>query len=172
MLTIWDMETKNYYQYREHVNDVLSVSFSTDGLTLASGDSSGIVKLWDLKGGTCLHTFIGHHGNVEGVCFNPDSSMLATAGGLKIKFWEVESGREILSVKAHEDDILCLDFAKDGSKLVSGSWDKTVRIWEVCHPERERKTLLMVLKSCKHELYANVDVARRIFTYINPNLPS
>ena len=30
---------------------------------------------------------------------------------------------------AHNDQITSVDFNKDGDKIVSGSWDKTIKVW-------------------------------------------
>jgi WD40 repeat protein len=41
----------------------------------------------------------------------------------------VETGDEALTLKGHADTVTCLAFSKDGSRLVSSSDDRTVRIW-------------------------------------------
>ena len=39
---------------------------------------------------------------------------------------------ELLSEKkgAHSDVITSVAFSPDGSKIVSGSWDKTIKVWD------------------------------------------
>ena len=68
-----------------HSRYVMSVSFSPDGTKVASGsgdllgDTNGVVKLWDVTNGECLHTLEGHSDSVSSVSFSPDGSKVLTA---------------------------------------------------------------------------------------------
>ena len=44
---------------------------------------------------------------------------------------------ELLSEKtdAHSGNIPSVAFSPDGTKIVSGSWDKTIKVWESGAPE-------------------------------------
>ena len=61
-----------------HVGWVLSVSFSPDGATLASGSGDHTVRLWDANTGAHLRTLTGHMEWVTGVSFSPCGSTLAS----------------------------------------------------------------------------------------------
>lgn len=51
---------------------VLSVSFSSDGKTLASGSSDKTIKFWDVRSGKELRTLRGHSDFVRSVAFSAD----------------------------------------------------------------------------------------------------
>ena len=34
-------------------------------------------------------------------------------------------------LKGHTDEVRSVAFSKDGTKIVSGSWDRTIRVWNV-----------------------------------------
>jgi WD40 repeat protein len=75
----------------------LSVAFTPDGRTLASGggdwDQFGEVALWDAATGRCRFVLQGHASWVEGVAFSPDSRTLVTVGGAgslgELKLWDL-----------------------------------------------------------------------------------
>jgi WD40 repeat protein len=48
-----------------------------------------------------------------------------------LKLWDVACGRETGSFPGHTDFIEALTFSFDGARLVSGSRDKTIMIWEL-----------------------------------------
>src|SRR5215813_6062701 len=55
-----------------HGGSVLSVAFSPDGKTLASGSEDKTVKLWDAQTRQELATLKGHDDVVLSVAFSPD----------------------------------------------------------------------------------------------------
>ena len=61
-----------------HVGWVLSVSFSPDGATLASGSGDHTARLWAANTGEPLRTLTGHMEWVTGVSFSPDGSTVAS----------------------------------------------------------------------------------------------
>jgi len=48
-----------------------------------------------------------------------------------IKLWEVATGKEQATLKAHTGEVLSVAFSLDGKTLASGSNDKTIKLWDV-----------------------------------------
>jgi WD40 repeat protein len=68
---------------------VLSVSWSPDGKTLASGGWDHKIKLWDVAAGKELATLTGHTDEVFAVAWSPDGKTLASASTDKtVKLWD------------------------------------------------------------------------------------
>lgn len=58
--------------------------------------------------------------------FTPDSKRLLTSNGTIL---DVKTGKKILSLKGHQGRIVRARFSSDGKYVVTGSMDKTVRVW-------------------------------------------
>ena len=61
-----------------HKDNVTSVAFSPDGMTLAGGSWDRTARLWDVQTGEQKQVFSGHISSVESVVFSPDGATLAS----------------------------------------------------------------------------------------------
>lgn len=76
-----------------HTEAVLSVAFSPDGKSLASGSGDTTVRIWDLTTETPVHTCEGHKHWVLFVSFSPDCKKIASGGmDHNILIWNTETG--------------------------------------------------------------------------------
>ncbi len=119
-----------------HRDEVTSVSFSRNGVILASGSRDGTVKLWDIATKENIATLEGHRSGVTSVAFSSDGITLASGSyDRTIKLWDVGTRENIATLVEHTNFVTSVVFSPDGQILASGSWDETVRLWDVATKE-------------------------------------
>ncbi|HIK12221.1 MAG TPA: serine/threonine protein kinase [Oscillatoriaceae cyanobacterium M33_DOE_052] len=83
---------------------------------------------------TCrpLRSFQAHTGTVRALAISPDGKLLATGSDDNtIKLWEIDGGKQLLTLAGHSNWVTSLAFHPDGKRLVSGSYDTTIKLWQL-----------------------------------------
>jgi WD40 repeat protein len=116
-----------------HTDAVLSVAFSPDARTLASGNADNTIKLWGVASGQLLRTLTGYTDSVYSIAYSADGRTLASGSDDKtIKLWDVASGQLLRTVTltGHTGYVGSVAYSPDGRTLASGSRDSTIKLWE------------------------------------------
>jgi WD40 repeat protein len=117
--------------YRQHEGPVVSVAWSPNGKTLASGSGDQTVKLWETATGKLLRTLQGHADEVSSVAWSPDGKILASGSyDQTVKLWEAATGKLLSTLQGHTGQVCSVAWSPDGKTLASGSSDQTVKLWE------------------------------------------
>ncbi|WP_013325407.1 NACHT domain-containing protein [Gloeothece verrucosa] len=116
--------------FNEILGAVYSVAFSADGKLLATGDSHGVIRIWNTASRKELLTLTGHQSWVYSVAFAPDSQTLASGSeDNTVKLWNYQSGECLHTLTGHQKGVRSVAFAPDSQTLASGSDDHTVKLW-------------------------------------------
>ncbi|KAF9051423.1 WD40-repeat-containing domain protein [Panaeolus papilionaceus] len=124
-----------FVTFTEHSAPVTSVAFAKQGSVLFSASLDGTVRAYDLIRYRNFRTFTSPS-PVQFSCLAVDPSGEVVAAGstdsFEVFLWSVQTGKLLDIMAGHTAPVSSLDFSPAGAnQLVSGSWDQTVRVWNV-----------------------------------------
>ncbi|KAG9015886.1 hypothetical protein FRB90_004307 [Tulasnella sp. 427] len=129
-----------------HKLPVLAMDISSDSKLIVTCSADKNVKIWGLDFGDCHKSIFAHEESVTQVAFEKDSHNFWTVGKDKwLKYWDGDRFENIQKLDGHHGEIWALAVSNFGRFVVTGSHDKSIRVWEkledqlFIEEERERE---------------------------------
>jgi len=124
----------------EGTNPLRACAFSPDGRYLAVGGDDLVVVVFDTETWERVYELEGHTGSILCLDFSPDSQYLASGSGTdkvipqnegenKTRIWDMGTGKEVLVLGGHRDGVLGVKWSHDGTRIATGSDDRTINVW-------------------------------------------
>lgn len=114
-----------------HSAPVTATRFSPDAKLIASGDDSGVIRLWIPEGAVPKSEFQAFPGAVKDISFSPDGKFIVACGecrGALVKVLKVPGGGSAGIPKGHSKSVIAID-AGASKFIASASEDMTVGLF-------------------------------------------
>ncbi len=129
-IRLWNLQDgENIRTLTGHTERIMSVAFSPNGTTLASGSWDNTIKLWNPNNGNLKSTLTEHTDAVMSIAFSPDGKMLASGSRDRtIRLWNPQTGKLKTTLTGYTDWMNPVAFSPDGEYLACGRYN-TIRLW-------------------------------------------
>lgn len=127
--------------FHKHTARVTDISFAVRDDTLISSSLDGLVRAYDLNRCKSFRTFASPEGyGLTRVAVDGLGEIVCGAAehSYNILVWSMKSGQLLDAFVGHFSPITSLRICQTSSRVISCSWDKTARVWEL---NRENKLL-------------------------------
>ncbi|KAJ8304128.1 hypothetical protein KUTeg_017711 [Tegillarca granosa] len=157
-IRLFDVEGKSLLRiFKGHTGPVHVTKFLGDRVHVLSGSDDNAVRVWDIPSEKEVIAYTEHqvssydhtvkmfdsripesvltvdHGHpVESVLMFPSGGIFLSAGGNVIKVWDALAGGRLLTTLCHHHKtITSLTFCKNYQRLLSGSLDRHVKVYDI-----------------------------------------
>lgn len=142
---VWDtMTDKPVLTIAGNGAPVLGLSLNGDNSLITTGDTNGIVHVYDTKSGKEITSLnadkelgwrsSGDFGDsdmwISATVFSPDGKYIAASyATYKVVIWDWKAGKIFTTLTGHNDIVEKVTFSPDGTLLASASDDSTIILW-------------------------------------------
>jgi WD40 repeat protein len=141
---LWDVASQQPLgRPLRHKGWVQQVGFRPDGnAAITAGQVDDTVRLWDCRTGRVIGEPMPYHPGrrdnraVRFFACSANGELILTTGSRRsgqqqcAQIWYATNGQPLGLPLCHDDDIRALDLSGDGNVAVTGSDDRTARLWD------------------------------------------
>jgi WD40 repeat protein len=131
-IRVWNVETGS--EERNIKTDgrrIRAMAFAPDNRRLATAGDSSAIRVFDISTGEPVITLDSRPAKVHALTFLGAQRLASGGTDNRIRIWDLE-GRILASeLEGHTGTVAALACDASGCVLVSGSYDTTVRIWNL-----------------------------------------
>jgi len=129
---VYNMREQYRFSTKNDNAPIYTAKFSPDGSMIAFAAYDGSIYLSSINGEPIAQLTAPNVKQLREVSFSPDSKRIASVGqgDPNVRIWDIPTKNLVHKFYAHQDDILRVSFHPDGKRLLTGSKDGTVKIWD------------------------------------------
>jgi len=154
----WDLEIGNNKSIYDNDIIVKSICLTSDKTMIIVGFDNGNIKIIELKTNIIISNLNKHVKSVNTICVTSDNTkIISGSDDNTIKIWNLNTGNYfqalitynyLQTLKGHTNTVKSLCITTDNQKIISGSADKTIKIWAL-------ETGMLLKTLIGHESYVN-----------------
>jgi len=134
-IKVWDRVTgqliRTLVGHRGPVNAV-----QVRGNLLASASGDGMSKLWRLEDGVCIKEFQSKDRGLACVEFSENGRTIFAGGNDQVIYeYDTVTGGRLRELKGHRDLVRSLHLDSANSRIISGSYDHSIKVWNAAKGE-------------------------------------
>jgi WD40 repeat protein len=133
--SVWDVATgkQRWKQSWGEGNWLRAISRDSRWVAVARFRNTSDVVIFDVETGAERRSLFQHapRSGAALLEFSPNGQLLAAAIHNQVHLWDLNADRLWKEPLRHLDRVISLDWSPDGSRLVTGSSDRTAHIWDV-----------------------------------------
>ncbi|KAG1810864.1 WD40-repeat-containing domain protein [Suillus subaureus] len=119
-------------RFKGHSHGTLSLAWSPDRTRLLSGgdDHDPTIREWDTSSWTQVDLpWTGHTYKVNSIAINASGTHAVSASSdNSVRLWQL-SDKHTIAIFQHTSSVVCAAFSADGTRILSGGYDKKVTEW-------------------------------------------
>lgn len=135
---------------------VRALSFNSSDTLFAAGSEDNSIRVWDISklssendSAKLIQTLKGHDQEVYALEFIDDERIVSGSGDQSLKVWNVLAGECLASIQSElppaetqqrESGITSLSISSDRKKIVTGSLDRLVRVYNLITNEQDEES--------------------------------
>lgn len=115
--------------FNGHAQPVFSVGFLPDGNTVVSGGRDNRLRVWNVADAKQAREVGGFGGEVFRLKVLPDGHSLTTSADKQIRLHNLANAQQVRAFAGHNEWVYAVDYNAATKRVVSGSHDGEVRVW-------------------------------------------
>lgn len=131
-IQIWNVQTgETVLRFKGDERRIRDLAYNADGTQLASVGDSGLVHVFDTTSGEVLGEMATTTAGLRSVAFCGNGRVATGGTDNRIIIWDVATAQPVAELQGHLGTVAVLACSPTGDLLASGSFDTTVRLWNL-----------------------------------------